>query len=216
MGNPILKSRADRSVAKALKEALKAPKTGGGLSFNSIMKIIKAAHDDDIVTDVEYRDLKQILRTRQIWGPARFLLEWYIEVNYPLKGPFVYPGNLDDLENKGLVGTHQCAALVQNTVNVGLTATWREGMRVRGNGTLIKKGTAVATFVDGYYPNLSHGNHVAYYVSQDSTGIVVMDQWTGKESVASRLMPFRGQHASGLFVDPSNNGDALSVIMNKK
>jgi hypothetical protein len=43
-----------------------------------------------------------------------------------------------------------------------------------------------------------------------------MDQWKGKEEgVTSRLMTFNGKRANGLFFDPSNNGDALSVIMKR-
>ena len=87
---------------------------------------------------------------------------------------------------------------------------------MRGNDALIAKGTAVATFEDGVYANRDHGNHVAYYLSQDSTGVQVMDQWSSKGAVGSRTMAFLGRRSNGLFVDPSNNGDALSVIMKKK
>jgi hypothetical protein len=83
------------------------------------------------------------------------------------------------------------------------------------NDWQIQKGTAVATFEDGFYPNREHDNHVAYYLSQDKDGIRVMDQWKGKLSVSSRVMPFRGRMANGMFIDPSNNGDALSVVMKK-
>jgi hypothetical protein len=90
-------------------------------------------------------------------------------------------------------------------------------MRVKGNGKHIRKGTAVATFEDGFYPNRSHGNHVAYYISQDAKGIQVMDQWYEKDNdkIGTRTMRFKGKKANGLYINPSNNGDALSVIMHK-
>jgi len=41
---------------------------------------------------------------------------------------------------------------------------------------------AIATFKDGKYANLPTGNHAAIDLSQDSTGLWVMDQWVGKTS----------------------------------
>jgi hypothetical protein len=111
-----------------------------------------------------------------------------------------------------LVGTHTCAALVQHYTRVGPTRRWREGAKVRGHKT-IKRGTAVATFVDGKYPNKASGNHAALYVKQDATGIYVVDQWEGyEEPITSRRMRFKGKRPDGSYKDPSNNGDALSII----
>lgn len=110
----------------------------------------------------------------------------------------------------GSASTGQCAALVMHYTRVGRADNWREGAVVRGNKT-IKKGTAVATFVNGRYPNKEHGNHAALYVSQDSNGIVVVDQWTGKEA-GKRTLAFLGKDKTGAWLDPSNNGDALSII----
>ena len=46
----------------------------------------------------------------------------------------------------------------------------------------IANGTAVATFVNGQYPNQPHGNHAALFVRlmPDGKGIVIFDQWKGK------------------------------------
>ena len=79
----------------------------------------------------------------------------------------------------------------------------------------IAKGTAIATFVNGRYPNLPHGNHAALYISQDAGGIWVMDQWKGdpnKPKVSKRYLRTKGKWKNGTFVDPSNNADAFSVI----
>ena len=132
--------------------------------------------------------------------------------NQALRGPFVYT-KVEKLEGTNKVFGGQCAGLAQWYTHVGLAKHWREGLVVKGNNHLIEKGTAIATFVDGIYPNESHGNHVALYISQDHSGVKVMDQWSSKINVSSRVMSFLGKDSDGSFKDPSNNGDALSVIM---
>lgn len=114
--------------------------------------------------------------------------------------------------NVSLVSTGSCASLVQHYTRVGRTSKWKEGEAVKGN-TGIKKGTAIATFVDGEYPNLAHGNHAALYVSQDANGITVVDQWEGLPKPHKRVLGFKGKTADGTaWEDPSNNGDAFSII----
>lgn len=114
--------------------------------------------------------------------------------------------------NTALVSTGSCASLVQHYTRVGKTSNWKEGEAVRDN-TTIKKGTAIATFVDGVYPNHAHGNHAALYVSQDATGIKVVDQWEGEPGPHFRVLSFKGKSADGAgWEDPSNNGDAFSII----
>lgn len=130
------------------------------------------------------------------------------------KGPFIYT-KVKDLENKSRVNTGTCAGLVQWHTRAGHTSTWVEGIKVKGNGLKLKSGTAIATFVDGKYPNNKHGNHAALYISQSVVGIEVMDQWLGvnKPKIGSRILPFLGKKSDGTYIDPSNNGDAFSVIM---
>ena len=134
-------------------------------------------------------------------------------------GPYVY-SKVDDLEGKEKVSLTSCASLVQWYTRAPGDAkkTWREGIKVRGNGGTIKRGTAVATFVNGRYPSGLHGKHAALYLEQDATGEWVMDQWEGesKPTISKRLMLFKGKTGDGKsFVDPANNGDALSVIMSE-
>jgi len=124
--------------------------------------------------------------------------------------PYVY-SQVDNLEGKSLVSTGSCAALVQYYTRMGLTNTWKEGENVRKNRE-ITKGTAVATFENGKYPNRPHGNHAAFYLSQDGMGIWVMDQWKEKGKISRRRLYFKGKSSSGKYIDPSNNGDALSII----
>ena len=135
-----------------------------------------------------------------------------------MKGPFVY-SRVDELEGKPRVSNQACAVLVQWYTKAPGDAkvTWREGLRVRGNGAEIKKGTAVATFVNGRYPNTIHHKHAALYIEQDPVGVWVMDQWDSpsKPTISKRRMRFLGKDKDGTYIDPSNNGDALSVIMSE-
>jgi hypothetical protein len=71
----------------------------------------------------------------------------------------------------------QCVRLVQEVIpGMPLTAEWRAGTKVKGNLN-ITRGTAIATFVDGKYPNKPHGNHAALYIKQDAIVIWVIDQF---------------------------------------
>jgi hypothetical protein len=126
---------------------------------------------------------------------------------------YVY-AKVDDLDNTELVGSHQCVALVEHYAKAPLTSMWREGKAVKANLS-IAKGTAIATFVNGKYPNHGHGNHAALYVSQDAGGIWVIDQWKGdpkKPQVSKRYIRSKGKGKNGTFIDPSNNADAFSLI----
>ncbi len=122
--------------------------------------------------------------------------------------------DVETLDGAAKVGSHQCVALVQLKAGAPLTAAWRQGAAVKGL-TLLQKGTAIATFVNGQYPNRRHGNHAALYISQDARGILVMDQWTSntrKPKISRHLLRFLGKDRHGNYIDPANNGDAFSVI----
>jgi len=133
-----------------------------------------------------------------------------------MKGPYVY-AKVDDLEGEDKVSNLQCASLVQYYAKAPLTKFWRKGIEVRGNAAKIKRGTAVATFVDGKYPHTSHNKHAAFYLNQAEDGVWVMDQWDSdnKPTISKRFMRFKGTNKDGSFIDPANNGDALSVIMSE-
>lgn len=127
-----------------------------------------------------------------------------------MPGPYVY-AKVDDLDDTAQVGGGSCVRLVQVYANVPHTSTWKEGAAVKGNMSLAK-GTAIATFVNGKYPNKPHGNHAAFYVSQDAAGIVVMDRWKRKKIVKPRKLAFKGKDKNGNFIEPEDSGDAFSVI----
>lgn len=107
------------------------------------------------------------------------------------------------------VGTGQCVAFVQQASGAPQTLLWTRGKKVKGDLT-IPKGTAIATFdAQGKYTNSLDGtSHAAIYVSQDSIGIEVWDQWKG-QPVHQRRIRFQ---AGAAGVKPVNDGDAFYVI----
>lgn len=108
-----------------------------------------------------------------------------------------------------VVGSGQCPAICQSHGGMPHSSQWIEGPKVKGK-TDLPSGTAIATFINGKYPSKSHGNHVAIYISQDAKGITVFDQWVGRPA-GYRVILFK--KGSG---DPSNDGDAFSVILTSK
>lgn len=118
---------------------------------------------------------------------------------YVCQNPSLYEGKV--------IGTGQCVAFIQACAHAPTTATWRQGVKVKtADLATIASGTAIATFVDGHYPNHAHGNHAAIYISHDSEGIQVWDQWSG-QSVHRRTIHYKGGHGSA-----SNDGDQFYVI----
>lgn len=124
--------------------------------------------------------------------------------------PYVYE-DAEKLVDQDVVGTKQCVALIKEYTNAPSASLWKEGAVVKGN-LLLKKGTAIATFVGGKYQNHAHGNHAAFYIEQSAGGIYVVDQWSAIDTIKRRLLPFRGQDKNGKYILPSGNGDAFSVI----
>ncbi|CAF3199214.1 unnamed protein product [Rotaria socialis] len=92
----------------------------------------------------------------------------------------------------------ECVSFVKKcTGDRRATSQWRQGKRVRT--TRVPYGAAIATF-----PNGKYSGHAAIYISQDSVGIQVWDQWRG-HTVSKRTIRWNG---TGL----SNNGDSFYVI----
>lgn len=124
--------------------------------------------------------------------------------------------DLSLIENKPVFGNGDCVTLIKMMVP-GLidrpTSHWREGKKVLGS-TGIARGTAIATFENGRYPNRPRGNHAAIFVAYAGASIWVIDQWIGpRKTVADkRLIRIGLRRADGSFLEPSNASDAFSVI----
>lgn len=133
--------------------------------------------------------------------------------------------DLIDLDES--VGSGQCAALIQHYVKgIGLTKTWVPGPRVQELApSSIPRGTAIATFWNGKYPNQSSGNHVAFYLSHSPDGIKVVEQWKGatvREAKAKRPGGIRFRKItiptdqSGERPALTNYGEYYYVILDKR
>jgi hypothetical protein len=113
-----------------------------------------------------------------------------------------------------VIGDGHCVKFVVRVAKAPVVSEWQPGIPVKGNGHLIPKGTAIATFVNGRYPDdyPADGRHMhaAIYDGQDKDGIWVWDQWVG-HAVGRRQIHFRS--GEGLR---SNDGDAFSVIELRK
>ncbi len=95
----------------------------------------------------------------------------------------------------------QCVALGQlgpaaaGSSNPPGTSSWRRGISVKTAGPMvIARGTVIATFTPaGTYPTASEGSrHMAIYLSHDSFGITVIDQWATKSTPSQRVLSFQG------------------------
>jgi hypothetical protein len=127
--------------------------------------------------------------------------------------PYIYK-EARSLELHDKVDDFECVSLIKHFTNAPSTAHWKEGAKVLGNKNL-PVGTAIATFVDGRYPNRKHGNHSAFYLGQVANGIYIIDQWpsmTTKPRIKKRFIYAQGKGKNGKFINPTENADAFSVI----
>lgn len=80
-------------------------------------------------------------------------------------------------------GNTECVEVAKQCLAAPPTRNWVAGASVVGNDT-IKRGTLIATFVDGRYEG-----HAAIFLSQDATGnIKVLDQWNAQGRVLERTI----------------------------
>lgn len=117
------------------------------------------------------------------------------------------------------VGDGGCVDLIKYYVP-GLkgvpTSAWRAGGNVLELGSKVPRGTAIATFMNGKYPRLNHGNHAALVLRVMHSGIWVVDQWKEKGIISARLIrippPRQQYNADGSFRHPSNNALSFFII----
>jgi hypothetical protein len=125
-------------------------------------------------------------------------------------------------------GSYSCAVLPETLfggTQLGETKWWVDsGVKAFGNDELVR-GTIIATFVDGKYPNANtgsaeykrvNGNHVAIYWGQVPGGIKVIDQF-GSGRDGKPHYGFREIHAQEGAVqnDPHgrpNNAQAFTIV----
>lgn len=108
---------------------------------------------------------------------------------------------------KNSQGNAECVEFIKQTLRAPATVVWREGVKVRKDDSSIAEGTAIATFVNGQYPQTgATGMHAAIYLGQDGSGIQVVDQWASQGMVKQRTIRWNGGP------NLSNSGSAFSVI----
>lgn len=108
----------------------------------------------------------------------------------------------------GATGT-QCVSFLKATIPAlsgKTTRMWVKGDDVK-QGTSLDAGTAIATFVNGTYPQNATG-HAAVYVSQNGNGIQVLDQWASQGKVLKRTIRWIPLKPGDIV----NDAKAFSVI----
>jgi hypothetical protein len=97
----------------------------------------------------------------------------------------------------------ECVSLTKFFSGAPCTSCWRAGVPVMGNN--IPPGTAVATFVNGRYPQGKVPKNSGIFLQYIPNGFTIIDQWPGHYGMARDL-----------YVDPtqsrSNRADTYSVI----
>jgi hypothetical protein len=113
----------------------------------------------------------------------------------------------------------ECVAFVRQSTGLGVaTDKWRPGARVKDapSGS-IPLYTAIATFVDGHYPNAEDkadglGKHAAIYLRHDAEQIWVLDQWNKQGEVKKRPIQFSHTPDRPSY-RRSNDGNLFFVIL---
>lgn len=143
--------------------------------------------------------------------------------------PHVYHA-VDQLIDTPVVGSGTCVDLIKLYVP-GLigkpTTSWKEGigvMEAQKSGKKLMRGTAIATFKNGRYPQSCaigyHGSchHAALLLSVQPGGIWILDQYapstrpTIKRRFISIPQASQSKLADGSHANAGNNAMAYSVI----
>lgn len=131
--------------------------------------------------------------------------------------PYIYT-DANRLEKTKKVGGGDCVALIRHYARVPQHSAWREGEKVLDNPKM-RQGMAIATFVNGRYPNKATGNHAAFFLRHGpkGDGFWVIDQWKSnatKQLVTARYIPVKKapRKQDGSYVQASDNADAFSII----
>lgn len=128
--------------------------------------------------------------------------------------PFVFK-RVDKLAGSQIIGDGNCVLLVKHYIsafrNIS-TQSWRQGEHVMSATKPLARGTAIATFENGRYPNRRTGNHAAFFMAKVNNRLWVMEQWKGMIAVRSRDLIMKPQKPDGTWQDPSNNASAFYVI----
>lgn len=115
------------------------------------------------------------------------------------------------------VGDKECVALIKILVpglmGIG-TINWKAGAHVKSTPNLTR-GTAIATFVNGRYPQGPSPKHACIFLSHSGVGIWVLDQYTNSRTIIKRRIDVPRnsvQSPDGSWPRANNNAQAFYVI----
>ena len=104
-------------------------------------------------------------------------------------------------KNKGECATGVQYVFYEAGTPLGLTSTWKQGIKVRGNK--VPPGTAIASFRNGKFAQ----DHAAIFIRETADGLEVWDQFNHPSKPwGKRVLRFSKDN------DRSNNGNLFYVI----
>jgi hypothetical protein len=122
--------------------------------------------------------------------------------------PKTLEGSYEGVAYSDAQGNSECVEFIRQTLSAPATRFWNEGDKIKKGDLTPVPGTAIATFVNGKYPqDGSSGMHAAIYLGQNANGVEVLDQWRSQGEVRKRTIKWKPT-SGGL----SNDGNAFSVI----
>lgn len=107
-------------------------------------------------------------------------------------------------------GRTECVELIKGLLGAPATTLWREGRKLKSNADRIEPGTAIATFINGRYPNAQRrgSKHAAIFLRAGEGGIWVLDQFAHQKTAKERFIPWH--HPSDRR--PANNASSYSTV----
>lgn len=107
-------------------------------------------------------------------------------------------------------GRTECVELIKGLLGAPRTSLWKEGRKLRPHVDEIEPGTAIATFVNGRYPNANRRGHkhAAIFLRAGEGGIWVLDQFAHQSTAKERFIPW--QHPRDRRA--SNNASSYSTV----
>lgn len=101
----------------------------------------------------------------------------------------------------------QCAFLLQRLSNAKQTTAWKVVEKItKDNIKKIPIGAAVATMVNGKYPQNKTGQHSGYFMGATENGWKILEQYVGLKVIQERELEWDKQGSL------SNQGSAYSII----
>jgi len=145
------------------------------------------------------------LADRSIDGHSGLTPERVYQGLLPAEGTEVaYPGFANS------AGRTECVELIKVLLDAPSTRQWQEGRKLKAHADEIQPGTAIATFVNGRYPQTRRrGNkHAAIFLRATEQGIYVLDQFVQQAEAKVRFIPWHNPRDRRA----ANNASSYSTV----